>query len=89
MTEKKDEIVRPKDVKKSDKFVFCRWAPGDWEANYYYHTDAHVASRQETINSMLNDPAWFKKKAKKLDRRVVAANNKAKGSKRGGKRRSS
>lgn len=83
MTNNKDnEIVRPKNAKKHEPFAYCKWAAGDWEARYYYNTDAHVASRDEAINSMVNDPAWFKKKSKKLDRRVVTANNKARGKKR-------
>ena len=73
------EIVRPKNSKKSDPFAYCKWAKGDWEARFYYHTDAHVESRDDTINQMLNNPAWFKAKGKKIDPKQAVKNNKARG----------
>ena len=75
------EIVRPKDKKKSESFAYCKWAMGDWEARFYIHTPTHVESREATIKSIREDPAWVKRKTK-VDARQAMKNNKAKGKKR-------
>ena len=83
MSDNKDrEIIRPKSAKKSDPFAYCKWALGDWEARFYAHTAAHIESREETINQMRNNPAWFKCKGRKIDPRQAIKNNKAKGSRK-------
>lgn len=76
------ELIRPSTTKKSDPFVHCKWAKGEWEARYYAHTAPHVESRNETINQMLNNPAWFKCRGKKIDPKQAIKNNKAKGNRR-------
>ena len=74
-------VVRSRDVKRRDPFVYCRWAAGDWEAHFYANTDAHLKSRADTIKQLVNNPVWFKCKSKKLDKRTVTKNSKNQGKK--------
>lgn len=76
------EIVRPKGIKKSASFSYCKWAAGDWEARFYAWTDSHRRECEFTINQMLNNPAWFKARPPKIDKRAAAANNRARGGKK-------
>lgn len=76
------EIIRPDHVKRSDPFVYCKWAAGDWNARFYANTDAHLESRADTIKQILNNPAWFSHKGKKIDPKQAIKNNKAKGKRR-------
>jgi len=76
------EIIRPKSSKKSDPFAYCKWALGDWEARFYLHSTPHQAACAHTIKQMVNNPAWFKTKGKKIDPKQAVRDNKAKGQKR-------
>ena len=83
MSDKSDrEIIRPPTAKKSDPFAYCKWALGDWEARFYLHTAPHQESCEHTIKQMLNNPAWFKTKGKKLDAKQAVRDNKARGKKK-------
>lgn len=79
MANPEQEVVRPKAKKKGSSFAYCKWAAGDWEARFYYWTDAHRRECEQTINDMVNNPVWFKTKRKKVDKAAAVANNKAKG----------
>ena len=79
MNDPEREIIRPKELKKSASFTYCKWAAGDWEARFYAWTPAHDAERERTIRDMVNNPAWFKTKRKAIDKRIAASNNKARG----------
>lgn len=87
MNDKKDEIVRPKDVKKHSSFSHCKWAAGEWEGRFYAWTPTHRDQCEFTIDQMINNPAWFKTKAPKVDKQSAARNNKSKGDEKNQKRR--
>ncbi len=75
MNNKKDrEIIRDKSKRKSDSFEYCKWAVGDWDARFYANTDAHLESRADTINQLINNPAWYKCKPKKVDKKAGVTN---------------
>lgn len=75
------EVIRPRDKKRHDPFEYCKWAAGDWEARFYAWTRPHREECEFTIKQMANNPAWFKTKRKKVDRKAATRNNKAKDTK--------
>ena len=82
MSDNSVEVIRSQNTKRSDPFVYCKWAAGDWEARFYINTPAHLESREDTIKQILNNPAWCKSKGKKIDPKQAVKNNKAKGTRK-------
>ena len=52
------EVIR-EGKKKRDDFVWCKWAAGAWEAEFYANTPAHMKSRARTLRVMMNDGCWY------------------------------
>lgn len=75
------EVIRPRTKKRHDPFEYCKWAAGHWEASFFAWTDAHRAQCEEHLKQLINNPAWYKCKTRKIDKRAAARNNQAKGSK--------
>jgi len=79
LTDPDREIIRPKVKKRYDPFEYCKWAAGDWEAKFYAGTPIHDEQCEAFVKQLLNNPAWFKCKTKKIDARAVTRDNKAQG----------
>lgn len=87
-TDPEREVIRPKVKKRHDPFEYCKWAAGDWEAKFFAGTPAHREQCDAHLKQLINNPAWYKCKPKKIDKKAAARNNRAKGDKpQRGKRR--
>jgi len=75
------EVIRPKGRGKREPFPYCKWAAQDWEAHHLVGTPAHRKQSETLLKIMQNDPAWYKVKTPKLDKRTISLNNKARGKK--------
>lgn len=71
-------VVRPRSKKKHDKFEYCKWAAGDWEARFYIGTPTHRDQCDDHIKQIVNNPCWFTYRARKVDKRAAVAGSKDK-----------
>jgi hypothetical protein len=68
------EIIRPRAKKRHDPFEYCKWAAGDWDARFYAWTPTHRKQCAAHLKQLINNPAWFKCKAKKVDKKAATRN---------------
>ena len=75
-------VVRPKGTKRQSALAYCKWAAGDWEANFYAWTDTHRGQCKKHLKQLESNASWFKWRAPKIDKRAAAANNQARNDKK-------
>jgi len=68
------EVIRPRVKKKHDPFEYCKWAAGDWDAKFYAWTPTHRKECEEHVKQLLNNPAWYKHKPRKVDKKAATRN---------------
>jgi len=69
------EIVRPEGTRKNEAFSYCRWASFEWDAKFYAWTPTHRQECEHLIDQLVNNPAWFKCRPRKIDKKAATRND--------------